>query len=229
MFDAVKSDGTGVGYAGLKTAVAESAYKAILDEKTPRKGIPELRRRLISALEDVGEFSDDEIARVDTIIGMVQKERDFITSRAKGVTSPTSTNTGAAKALMVRALRIVGLRTVAPAVGGDSGSASLAIASQVSKSIGDAANALIGGGANPEAIQEILNRAVFDKDLMSALLKTEANLTRKDRNILTRALAATTRLVTKSAVGTVDPTIAGGTNPTQTQALQDFQEDEDGN
>lgn len=205
--------------AGLKTAIVEAVLRTFYTRDTNILGtrtevsqlLDEALPRITYALTATGKYTIDQVNRVAELADIAIRQGQAERQRPHKGQSSTSGDLALASSVGVF-MRFLGLRAAGVVKGGGPGS--LQIASLMGR-IG----ARIGTKLTHVDAQELLNRAVFDKELLIALLERPDRMTEANRNVILRALTGIRR-----AGGRL---LMSGFQPSQLSAAGQLEELED--
>jgi hypothetical protein len=209
--------------AGLKAAIADGALKSIYTASGDVSAkSPDVVRKVSQAMRASGEFKPDEIERFEKIADIAKRQAD--SKKATIFKGQSNTPQDVARASWFADLtKLAALKVVAPVVNAK-GPGSLSAAQMIgerAKQIGQKFSSSFGVSITPEEVNEVLNRAVFDRDLYVSLLKNPNTVTEVDRVNVRRAVKAVARYAGKAIVGSP-------IQPSQAQIIGEMRND-DGN
>jgi len=213
MFDQSLTDVSGNAFRGLKSAVVDGALKAFYTAgddvtKSAATDLPRITSRVVNALEATGQFTPEQLDRVSQLGTILNKQASSERLRAFKGQSNTPQDLAAASALS-NVARMAALKWVAPVVG--KGPGSLRAASIVSDMAGKLAGVITKDNA-----ESLIKGAIFDQDLMAALLENPQTISPKSVATIKGFLKGVGRVA-----------FVGGARPSQVTILNDA-EQEDG-
>lgn len=198
MFDEVKQDPTGAAYAGLKNAVGQAAWEAVVTSSDKVSlNSPRTKNRILDAMEATGEFTQEELGRVGQLMDIAIKDAKFVSNtKAFASGSDTAENLAGGNTLAARLMKIAFLKKIAPGLTKQSGGASLSIASAIGK-FGEE----LGQKLTSVDPRSVLGQAAFDPDLMAALLENPNAMSPKSKGVIKRSLKFLSRVGKRAVVG----------------------------
>lgn len=196
---------------GLKTAIAEAAIKSLYTQGGEVTSYaPDRVKRLVKALQITGEYTDEQIESFSQVADVAY--RQMRAGKAQVFKGQSNTTQDTMRATVLSNLLQTAMLHASSAIK-PSGPAALKFASMMSNF-----GKQIGVKLTGESAQNLINRAIFDKELMIALMENPNTVSEVSRSKIRSAAKA----VTKYLVG-------GTAQPSQAQIYGEMLEDDNGN
>ena len=174
---------------GLRSAIVEGALKSFFNASGRIvAGIDDRILRVRNVLEKSGQYTEEQIERVVHLANLFSKQNK---AGARTVFSGQSNTPQdiAQSRVMEKLMRLAFIKKIAPIFSKDAGPGSMSIHQQAGQMGADLGKKL---GVNDA--QTLINMAIFDADLMEALLRREVDMTAADYGIIARALRSVARV-----------------------------------
>ena len=201
LYQNASTDLSGAALKGLQSATVDAALKVFYTSGGDgSQRLPELTTRVVNALGATGSFSPEQIERVEQLGEILHKQASA--ERLRAFKGQSNTPQDLAHVSFISTLaKFAGLRAASLIVGGGPGS--LAGAGLVGRTAQRIAESLTKDNA-----VSLIKAAVFDPDLMAALLEAPATMSPKRQSVIMGFLRGTEKAALRIGAGGLRPSQA---------------------
>jgi hypothetical protein len=199
---------------GLKAAVAEAAINSIYTQggkgvETVSLAAPDRVKKIVTALEATGKYTQQQMESFEQVADAAYRQASA--NKVKIFKGQSNTAQDTMRATVLENMLSYGMLKVAGATK-PSGPGALKWAQSMS-----ALGTRIGKKITQSTSREVVNDAIFNPELMAALMENPNTLSEAGRSKIRRAVMAITKY-----------TVGGTAQPSQAQIYSEILEDDDG-
>jgi len=212
MFQSSLQDVSGDAHKGLQTAVAEAAVRSMYTyggDATSK--FPVIMTRTLNALEATGQYTPEQLGRIRTMGDIAYRQAQSESQRAFKGQSNTPQDLARGN-ILSKILKVGMLKYVAPLIN-KGGPGSMSVAHEVGK-MGEK----LGEKITQDSAGDLLRQAIFNPQLMAALLENADTLSESGAATIKGAL----RLTKKHALLTLGKVAGAGFTPSQTTIVPEL-------